>query len=205
MTRRHLVMLVEEPSMEAFLRSLLARKLPADCDFEIHPFQGKADLLDKLPARLRGYSSWLPKDWRIIVVVDRDDEDCKPLKNRLEAIAKAAGLQTRTQARNRPWQVVNRIAIEELEAWYFGNWPAVRRAYPRVSANIPSQASHRDPDAIRGGTWEAFERVLNRFGYYKAGMPKIEVARAIAAELDVAENRSPSFSAFLSALNEAAQ
>ncbi len=74
MTRRHLVFLVEEPSMEAFLRTLLPRRLPADCGFEIHPFQGKADLLDKLPARMRGYSGWLPKEWRIVVIVDRDDE-----------------------------------------------------------------------------------------------------------------------------------
>jgi hypothetical protein len=25
--------------------------------------------------------------------------------------------------------VVNRLAIEELEAWYFGDWEAVRAAY----------------------------------------------------------------------------
>jgi hypothetical protein len=73
MTALHLELLVEEPSMEAFLRALLPRMLPAGHTFEVHPFQGKDDLLGKLKARLRGYAQWLPEDWRIVVVVDRDD------------------------------------------------------------------------------------------------------------------------------------
>ncbi len=76
MTARHLKLLVEEPSMEAFLRALLPRLLAASRTFEVHAFQGKADLLGKLQARLRGYAQWLPDDWRIVVVVDRDDDDC---------------------------------------------------------------------------------------------------------------------------------
>ena len=56
MTAGHLEFLVEEPSMEAFLRALLPRLLPRDRSFEVHPFQGKSDLLDKLQARLRGYA-----------------------------------------------------------------------------------------------------------------------------------------------------
>ena len=69
MATTHLEVLVEEPSMEAFLRALLPRLLPQDRTFEIHPFQGKSDLLGKLEARLRGYAAWLPADWRIVVVV----------------------------------------------------------------------------------------------------------------------------------------
>lgn len=42
--------------MEAFLRGLLPRLLPAGRTFGIHPFQGKSDLLGKLEARLRGYA-----------------------------------------------------------------------------------------------------------------------------------------------------
>ena len=44
----HLVLLVEEPSMEAFLHALLPRLMPARRTFEIHPFQGKDDLMAKL-------------------------------------------------------------------------------------------------------------------------------------------------------------
>ncbi len=66
--------------MEAFLRILLPRLLPEDRSFEVHAFQGKSDLLGKLQDRLRGYARWLPEDWRIIVVVDRDDDECLALK-----------------------------------------------------------------------------------------------------------------------------
>jgi hypothetical protein len=203
MPAAHLELLVEEPSMEAFLRALLPRLLPQDRTFEVHPFQGKSDLLGKLEDRLRGYAAWLPADWRIVVVVDRDDEDCRELKDRLESIARNAGLRTRTRAGNAPWQLVNRIAIEELEAWYFGDWAAVCSAYPRASSNVPRRQSFRDPDAITGGTWEAFERVMQEHGYFKGGLLKIEAARAIGANIDHARSSSRSFRAFSDAIIEA--
>jgi len=189
--------------MEAFLRALLPRLLPAGRTFEVHAFQGKADLLGKLEARLRAYAAWLPKDWRVVVVVDRDDDDCHELKQRLEEAADKAGLRSRSRAGARPWQLVNRIAIEELEAWYFGDWDAVRAAYPRVSPDVPKRQGLRDPDAIAGGTWEAFERIMQRHGYFKGGLAKIEAARAIGAQIEPERSRSGSFQAFHQALVEA--
>jgi hypothetical protein len=183
---RHVVLLVEEPSMEAF--------------------QGKADLMSRLEDRLRGYSRWMPDDWRLVVVLDRDDDDCIALKNRLERMATGAGLLTRTRsvALQQPgWQLVNRIAVEELEAWYFGDWPAVQAAYPRVSRTVTQRRGFRNPDAIAGGTWEAFERVMQRDGYFKAGLAKIEAARAMGAHADPARSISPSFRTFHAALMEA--
>ncbi|TVS07336.1 MAG: DUF4276 family protein [Cyanobium sp. PLM2.Bin73] len=203
MAASHLEFLVEEPSMEAFLRALLPRLLPHNRTFEVHPFQGKSDLLANLEARLRAYASWLPPDWRIVVVVDRDDEDCLKLKQQLEAIAQRSGLLTRSQAAGIPWQVVNRLAIEELEAWFFGDWQAVREAYSRVPANQPSKRGFRDPDAIAGGTWEAFERVLQRHGYVPGGLQKITAARAIGQHIDPGRNRSRSFQIFHQAVIEA--
>jgi hypothetical protein len=165
----HVVLLVEEPSMEAFLRTLLPRLLPETCGHEIHAFQCKSDLKRKLPARLRAYARWLPEDWRIFVLVDRDRDDCRDLKNELEETARGSGL--RTISRDERWQLANRIVVEELEAWYFGNWEAVRRAYPRVSPRIPNRARYRDPDDI-ANTWEAFERILQRHGYFTNGLRK---------------------------------
>lgn len=199
----HLELLVEEPSMEAFLRALLPRLLPQDRTFEVYPFQCKDDLLGKLEARLRAYAKWLPNDCRVVVVVDRDNEDCRALKRRLEVLARRAGLRTRTRAGNAEWQLVNRIAIEELEAWYFGDWPAVQEAYPGVSANHPQRRSFRDPDAIAGGTWEAFERVMQRHGYFRAGLAKREAARAIGARINPSRSRSRSFALFCDAIAEA--
>ena len=187
--------------MEAALR-LIVPRIIGSLSFEVYPHQGKNDLLDKLPRRLRGYANWLPPDHRIVVIVDRDNEDCDVLKKRLEKVANEAGLTTRTQTGAPPYQIVNRLAIEELEAWYFGDWEAVRVAYPRVAANIPNKGKYRDPDAIRGGTWEAFERVLRRIGYFNSGLRKIEAARAIAPHIEPERNRSRSFQVLRAALLE---
>ena len=199
----HLVLLVEEQSMEAFLRGLLPRVLPPGLTFDVIAFQGKDDLLRKLPARLRGYQRWLPPEWRLVVLVDQDAGDCRELKTELEQAAAGAGLVSRTAAGDRPWQVANRVVIEELEAWYFGDWEAVRGAYPRVSRTVPQQARYRDPDAIQGGTWEAFERVLQRHGYFRTGLRKVEAARAVAANIDLGRSRSRSFERFRDVIVEA--
>ncbi|MEB3342659.1 hypothetical protein [Okeania sp.] len=52
--------------------------------FDTHSFQGKQDLLSKLPGRLKGYKKWIPNDWIIIVLLDRDNQDCQKLKQQLE-------------------------------------------------------------------------------------------------------------------------
>jgi hypothetical protein len=199
MAVEHLEVMVEEPSMEAALERILP-KIVGDLSFAIYPHQCKGELLQRLPERLQGYSSWLPPTWRILVVVDRDDDDCGQLKMRLEKIVTKAGLGPRAHGREKVCAVTNRIAIEELEAWYFGDWEAVRAAYPRVSQTIPAQAKYRDPDAIGGGTWEALERVLQGAGYFKGGLRKIEAARTIAAEMDPERNRSRSFQTLRRAL-----
>lgn len=202
MANTHLEILVEEPSMETFLHVLLPRLFP-ETSFQVHAFLCKPDLLNKLQARLKGYAHWPSNYGRIVVVVDCDDDDCHELKQQLESVATAAGLRTRSGAKGTPWQVVNRIAIEELEAWYFGDWEAVRCAYPKVSPTVPAQAKYRDPDAIKGGTWEAFERILQNGGYFKNGLRKVEAGRTIAAHLNPDCNRSHSFVKFRDALIEA--
>ncbi len=76
MITKHLELLVEEPSMEAFPRGLLPRIFPVGCSFDIRTFQGKPDLLSNLDNRLKSYAQWLPDDWRLLVMVDRDNDDC---------------------------------------------------------------------------------------------------------------------------------
>ena len=203
MTVTHVEVLVEEPSMETALRVLLPQLL-GDLSFSVYPHQCKHDLLKRLPQRLYGYSKWLPSDYRIVVVVDRDDDDCHGLKQRLEQMASDAGLLTRSVAQGQKYSVVNRLAIEELEAWYFGDWAAVRAAYPRVSESAPRRARYRDPDAIQGGTWEAFERLLQRAGYFQNGLRKIEAAREVAKHWDADRNRSRSFQVFRDVFREIA-
>ena len=201
MTATTIDFIVEEPSMEAFLRAVLP-KLLGDTHFTIHAFRGKDQLLKRLPSRLNGYARWIPPDYRIVVLVDRDNEDCEKLKAQLEQIALNAGLATRSQPAGGQFTVINRIVIEELEAWYFGDWQAVQKAYPGVSQSIPAQPRYRDPDAIQDGTWEHFGRVLRRAGYYRNGLRKIEAAKLIGPFVDLENNRSHSFQCFRDALRE---
>ena len=188
--------------MEAFLRAFLPKLLPKDVTFQVHPFQGKRDLLKNLDSRLRAYAAWLPKDWRIVVLVDCDDQNCRQLKNQMEQIAHQAGLQTRTHAGRCRWQLVNRIVVRELEAWYFGDWQAVRTAYPKVPRQVPQKKRFRKPDDIRGA-WEAFQKLMQSVGYFRGGLAKIDAARTIGRCMNVSGNRSRSFKAFCDAVREA--
>ncbi len=198
-----LIVFVEEYSMEAALEQLLPRML-GDIEFQIIRFQCKDDLLKQAPARLRAYATWLPASWRILILVDRDNDDCVALKSMLESMVASARLLTKTAAgQDQRFQVVNRIVIEELEAWFFGDWDAVRSAFPRVPTTTPKKAGFRDPDAIDGGTWEALERELKRAGYHGTGIRKLELARSVATHMEPARNRSRSFQAFASCIQAA--
>ncbi len=197
----HIEFLVEEPSAEVALTSLMPKLLPGSATWSIHSHGGKPDLLGKLPARLKAYAQWLPSDWRIVVLIDEDRENCKFLKKSLEEAAHQAGMITKGARRgNSPFQIVNRIAIEELEAWFFGDPEALRAAFPRLSQSLERKRQYRDPDAIAGGTWEALERILQRAGYYRQGLAKIDAARRIAEQMDPNRNRSRSFRNFINAV-----
>jgi hypothetical protein len=194
-----LEILVEEPSAERALRILVPKIVPG-VSFAVRVMYGKDKLLKDLPNRLRGYAAWIASvDARVVVVIDRDDDDCLELKQRLDKIATEAGLTT-TGNSSTYIQVLNRIVIEELEAWFFGDIPALRRAYPRISVSLGEQAKYRDPDRITGGTWEALERVLIQRGYHTTGLRKLEAAGSIAQHMDIESNRSKSFQVFCEGL-----
>ena len=196
----HIEFFLEEPSVEAFLQGILQKLLPAGVTSSFIVFQGKHDLLANLKPRLKGYRNWIPDDYKLVVLVDEDREDCQQLKAKLEAAAMAAGLATKTNPKRGSFVVLNRIAIEELEAWFFGDNAALTQAYPGVSPTLGRRASYRDPDAIAGGTWEALQRVLQKAGYFGGGSPKIEVAREMAKHMDPARNTSASFGHFVQGL-----
>ncbi len=198
----HLEVLVEERSAEEALRLLLPKIVGSGVSFEIHAFEGKRDLLAKLPSRLRGYARWIHQtETRVVVLVDEDRQDCRQLKGGLEGVAAAAGLTTKTVAGvGQPFLVLNRVAVEELEAWFLGDCDAIVAAYPRVPSSLPSRQGFRDPDAVKGGTWEQLDRVLQRAGYHRGGIAKIAAAKDIVPHMDPARNRSTSFQHFCAGL-----
>lgn len=197
----HIEFLVEELSAEITLLNLLPKLFGEGITYNIITFQGKNDLLAKLPNRLLGYSYWIPDDYRIVVLVDEDRQDCLVLKADLERYAVQTGFSTKSNPGiDGSFVVLNRIAIEELEAWFFGDVEAMCQAFPRLNPNLGKQANYRHPDQITGGTWERLERLLQLKGYYRAGMPKTEVADKVSQFMVPENNRSPSFKVFLEGL-----
>ncbi len=193
----HIDFLLEEASAEILLTEIIPKIVGSDITLRFHDFRGKQNLIQKLPIRLKGYKNLLltNPDWRIVVLVDRDKEDCQVLKQKLEQIAHDAGFTTHSNSAN--FQLLNRIAIEEIESWFFGDVEAIRSAYPKVKENLDKSRNYRNPDEIKGGTCEALERVLASKGYYAKGyMPKTEVARNISQFLNIDSNTSKSFEVF---------
>lgn len=79
---------------------------------------------------------------------------------------------------------------------------AVSTAYENTPEDPSRRARYRDPDAIRGGTWEAFERVMK--SQFRTGLRKRETARRISARIDPSRSSSRSFKVFCEAVLEAA-
>lgn len=191
----HFEFLLEEETSEKILDNLMSKIITGEHTYRCIRFQGKIDLLKNLATELRGYSKWITDDYRIVVLLDRDRDDCIALKNNLNKIATDAGLITKSSARQNTFQVLNRIAIEEIEAWFFGDANAMRMAYPNLSGNFESKALYRNPDNIKN-TWETMERLLQRSGYFKTGLRKTEAAFEISQYMHPLNNRSKSFQIF---------
>ncbi len=83
----HIEFFLEEESCAEAIRLLTPKIVGDRATFDMHVFQGKSNLLSSLPQRLQGYAKWLPSDRRIVVLVDRDNDDGLRLKKNLEDTA----------------------------------------------------------------------------------------------------------------------
>ena len=139
MSAVRLDILVEEESAEHLLRVLTPQIVP-EVPFEIRRFSGKPALLRELPQRMRGYTQILRFDptLRVVVLVDRDDEDCLALKAHIERLVLDSGLTTLSSVGDGSASVATRIAVEELEAWLFGDVEA-------LPAGLSPHSSHPGP------------------------------------------------------------
>lgn len=240
----HIVFFVEDLSAEAALNNLVPKIIPGlvlENDFKVISFQCKQDLQKNIGSRLKAYRRRIAEDWRIVVLIDKDLDDCLILKQELEQIASDSGFTTRTMARGdccvsaknrhnfqktidrsklrsrhdqniaastktgKKFQILNRIAVEELESWFFGDIQALTNAFPGVPSTLPAKSRYRDPDSIKGGTWEAMERELQKAGYFQGGLAKVKAARAISEKMDPERNVSQSFKVFRDGLRDLAK
>lgn len=151
-------------------------------------------LLHNLCSKLRAYGNEQRDDLVVIVVIDLDDYgDCKKLKEELLALLKYCP--------NRP-KCLFRIAIEEIEAWYFGDRNAILQAYPKAKKSILDNyvqdsvcnTWEKLADAIYSGGSQALTDKGRR--NYRVLQQKNEWANEISQNIDVENNVSPSFQYF---------
>lgn len=202
MTR--LEVLLEEPSAKEALEKLLPQILKDRARFKVINLGSKHKLLKVLEDRLRAYRKRIDngEPLRLLVLVDRDNDECERLKADLENMAVRAGMPTKSQPdADARFLVVNRVVVEELESWFIGDPEALRKAFPKLPAIDPKKGIFRNPD--NGGTWEALHRYLKGHGIYKSSYQKIDAARWIAPKMDVERNRSRSFRAFVEGVEAA--
>jgi hypothetical protein len=201
----HIEVLVEDRSGEKLLEYLLPQLFGPPHTWRLHSYKGigripkglkttvdpsKRILLDQLPKLLRGYGK-TPGIDAVVVVLDADARDCKAFLNELKALAASCVPVPTT---------LFRLAIEEIEAWYFGDRPALLQAYPRAKMEVLS--AYVQDSAC--GTWERFadavypggSAALRKAGWPLPGQVKHEWAEAMGPRMDLERNVSPSFGKF---------
>jgi hypothetical protein len=155
-------------------------------------------LLHNLPSKLRAYGKSLRQDEVVVVLVDLDNrQECSAFKQQLSNLLFDCDPKPRT---------VFRIAIEELEAWFFGDEKAIKAAYPNANQEI-LDAYQQDSQC---GTWEKLADAIHQGGFdalrkertrsRKVMEQKLTWAKMIAPQMNVELNRSPSFKCFCNAL-----
>jgi len=204
----HLEILVEDSSGAKLVETLLPAVIGPHGEphtWRVHPYKGigrlpaglsaKADpskraLLDQLPRLLKGYGKSAGVD-AVVVVVDSDRRDCKTFLGELKTLLLECHPAPNT---------LFRLAIEEMEAWFLGDRPALLAAYPRAKSDVLQRYKQ---DGVCG-TWELLADAVHPGGsaaILKAGWPlpgrmKHEWAEKIAPRMNVEHNRSTSFCKF---------
>lgn len=194
MKEPYIEVLLEGASDVPVLRHMLAAhfRLEEGRHFRLHPHEGKGrlpvsplsrpelhhrGLLDQLPAKLRGYRSWMSPDALVLVVIDVDDQDCVQLLRRLLELREAIAPDLR---------VLFRLAIEETESWFLADPMAVKAAFPRAKIKLFQGVA---ADSVVGA-WELLAQALGTGR--SVAVDKYAWAEAIAPNLTFTPPRSPS-------------
>lgn len=181
--------LVEEPSMENFLRVILPQLLPekyaVDRNCFIRPHEGKSHLQKSIPKKVQSYRGYTNASVKLILIHDQDSNDCKSLKDSLTALVKEV---------DRQLPALVRIACRELENWYLGDLEAVEQVYPDSKASkLKEKARFRNCDHLNGS--EEMQRLSVNF-------TKSFASREIPKYMKLDTNRSVSFNHFIDGLRK---
>ena len=177
-------------------------RIPKDLNHEADPT--KRMLLNCLPQLLRGYGKTFAKSFSnlpsaVIVVCDLDNKCLKTFCQELLAILDTCNQKPETRFC---------IAIEEGEAWFLGDIPAIIKAYPKAKRSVLNSYKN---DTICG-TWEHLadsvfqggSKALSAKGWQTIGAEKSRWSQTIAPYMDIKNNKSKSFCYFMKKLQELA-
>ena len=166
---------------------------------------GKRMLLNQLPRLLQGYGNTFasyPNTYSaaVIVVCDLDNKCLKAFRGELLGILEACNPKPTTRFC---------FAIEEGEAWFLGDIPAIKTAYPNARDSVLNAYVN---DSICG-TWECLANAvykggaaaLTARGRQAIGIEKSQWAENISPEMNIEANKSPSFAYFRQHIIELAQ
>ena len=175
----NLVFLLEELSAKVLLEKLIPRLISNDdFSFRFIPFEGKQDLEKQMVRKIR---SWRTPNTYFIILRDQDSAECKEVKQRLVERCKTAG---------QPDSLV-RIACRELESWYLGDLNAVGKAFDIAELGTKqNKQKYRTPDVLQNPAQE-LERITNQ------KYQKVSGSRILGSLLDITNNSSHSFHAFV--------
>lgn len=151
-------------------------------------------LLDQLPRLIEGYGkTWASSNYTatLIVICDLDNRCLKIFRQEL--------LNCVNKCNSKPITYFC-IAIEEMEAWFLGDFSAIQKAYPKTKLRVLQTYK---PDNICG-TWEKLADAIFKGGSKKLqqdnwsaiGKEKSIWAEKIAPHIDINKNASPSFHYF---------
>lgn len=212
----HIELLVEDSSGAVLVETLVPKLIGpqgSPHSWRVHAYKGigrlpkglkggsdpaKRALLDQLPRLLAGYGK-TPGIDAVVVLLDSDERNCKAFLEELKGLLGRCDPAPDT---------LFRLAIEEMEAWYLGDRPALLAAYPRARKDVLGRYVQ---DSVCG-TWELIADAVHPGGaaaVKKAGWPlpgqlKHEWAARISPHMDVAANQSPSFCRFRDGLRRLA-
>ncbi|MEM9213011.1 MAG: DUF4276 family protein [Cyanobacteria bacterium P01_F01_bin.150] len=173
-----LVFFVEGRSEKVMLEAFLPTILPPHISPRCVPFEGKNDLLRRLPTKLR---AWQNPQSKFIILRDQDSGDCLKIKEKILNIC-------RNENKN---DAVVRIACRELESWSLGDLVAVEEGL-QISGLVRHQnkKKFRNPDTLDNAAQELGKLTNQKY-------QKVSGSRAIGPHLNVKRNRSHSFRVFV--------
>ena len=138
-----------------------------------------------------------PSTDAVVVVLDNDNRDCKIFLKELRAILASCNPAPKT---------LFRLAIEEMEAWLWGDRLALLTAYPKAKKDTLNRYVQ---DSICG-TWELLadaiypggSAAIRKAGWPLPGQIKHEWAEQVTPHMDVERNASHSFGKFRDGLSQ---